>query len=233
MQKDEFITRMVKEGLGNCPSMSTILIFSRNEKVGQEDSEHIELCPICQKKLKIINEDENLRDLEPSFFEVDAIALGEIKELIKKKKTEQLLDKENLERKMHYFRKRLCHYVGEEYLKNQTQLKPGLHKTRIDDILSRLESTYKPYKPEPLIDMQSLQFSPEELQPNTLSTYVIISFLLTSLSIASEDFHLDLVKLFKKFSKSVALLEQQGLFDERDLHRTKAIIEGFLFTKGI
>jgi len=118
-------------------------------------------------------------------------------------------------------------------LKNQTQLKPELHKTRIDDILSRLESTYKPYKPEPSIALQELQFSPEELQPNTLSTYVIISFLLTSLSIASEDFPLDPEKLSKKVSKSVALVEQQGLFDERDLHRTKAIIEDFLFTKGI
>lgn len=210
MEKEDWVSKLFQTGLGDCLSARTLIAFARNQDIPKEDSEHIEICSICQTNLESIKENKVLMNEDLSF-----------------------LEEESLDSRRHNFRRSLCHYVGEEYLKKQTQLKPELHKTRIDDILSRLESTYKPYKPEPSIDMQSLQFSPEELQPNTLNAYVIISFLITSLSIASEDFPLDPEKLSKKVSKSVALLEQQGLFDERDLHRTKAIIEGFLPTKGI
>lgn len=94
MERDESISRMFEVGLGNCPPIKRLLFFATNREVPEEDSRHIGLCPLCKKKLKLINEDKTMTAEYLLFADEKVAEEKEIKESVKKKKTEQLLDKD-------------------------------------------------------------------------------------------------------------------------------------------
>ena len=58
MTKGNWIERLFRKSVGECPSRETLIAFARNREVSKKDADHISVCPQCQKEIEVIKEDD-------------------------------------------------------------------------------------------------------------------------------------------------------------------------------
>ena len=138
------------------------------------------------------------------------------------------LSQERIDMAIPAFRRRACYYVAQEYSRYRTAIQPEDLKTRIDRILSALESKPEPVRAEPSVYVQELQLAPEGLQPGTLSASVLVCFLLISLAFASGTSPVSHHIFLEAIDAAVSRLQTETKINKDDLLRTKAMLQRFL-----
>lgn len=59
MTKKDWISNVLQKGIGDCPSLKILSDYAESKSLPNNKIEHIKICPLCQKKINLIDSDKN------------------------------------------------------------------------------------------------------------------------------------------------------------------------------
>jgi hypothetical protein len=128
------------------------------------------------------------------------------------------------------FRSKVCRYVGEEFMRSRSKLGSQDIEQRVNDILYNLERKWKVIPTDSTSLAQGFHFSSEEIESDTLGTFVSVAYILITISFSINKRPAGKDEFLESLEKAGRELKKKGYFLDSDLRNSKNLILKYLET---